>query len=200
MSPRPEPVRTCTGCGARKGKTEMIRIVADPSGRITPDLKGKLPARGAYTCFNRECIERAAAGRLSGALKIPSAVDGEELLESVGYALHRKVLSLIGLAQKGGSITSGTTLVEGELRRGTAEGWIALVAEDASRDIGDRIMGRLRAGGTRAVTILTKAELGDAIGKSPRSVLLVRDRGLGDAVMKTINRYRTVMNKGGKAG
>ena len=140
MSPRSEPVRTCTGCGARKGKAEMIRIVADPSGRITPDLKGKLPARGAYTCFNRECIERAAAGRLSGALRIPSAVNGEELLVSVGFALQRKVFSLIGLGQKGGFITSGTNLVEGELRRGAAEGWVALVAEDASRDIADRIL------------------------------------------------------------
>jgi ribosomal protein L7Ae-like RNA K-turn-binding protein len=114
-------------------------------------------------------------------------------------ALRKRILSLIGLARKGGMITTGTNLVEGDLRRGTGDGWVALVARDASEDIADRIRERLRSSGTSTWTLFTKADLGDAVGKSPRSVLLIKDQGLGEAVMETINRYLAVMNKGGKA-
>ncbi|UCF30079.1 MAG: DUF448 domain-containing protein [bacterium] len=200
MSQRTEPVRTCTGCGTRKGKREMIRIVKDPHGPVTPDLKGRLPARGAYACFVRGCIESAARGRLAGALRVtPDVVDGDALAVAVGEALRRRVLSLLGVAQKGGMVTSGTNLVEGELRRGAGDGWIALIAEDASLDIAAGIRKRMQACKINAPAFLTKDELGNAVGKSPRSVLLVKDLGLGEAIMEAINRYRAVMDKGGKA-
>lgn len=53
------PSRTCIGCGAQKGKNELIRIVKNQLGEIKLDKTGKLPGRGAYICDKSECLELA---------------------------------------------------------------------------------------------------------------------------------------------
>jgi len=58
--PRTEPQRTCLGCREEKGKNELLRYVLDPEGTVVPDILAKLPGRGAYTCFCRDCVEKAA--------------------------------------------------------------------------------------------------------------------------------------------
>jgi len=54
------PMRMCIGCGERKTKSELIRVVYNKNDkRITVDLKGKMPGRGAYLCPDRECLLKA---------------------------------------------------------------------------------------------------------------------------------------------
>ena len=52
-------VRTCAGCGSKRDKGEMLRIVRTPEGKVLPDLSGKRDGRGAYLCFETGCAERA---------------------------------------------------------------------------------------------------------------------------------------------
>ena len=52
------PIRTCTGCGRKAPKEELIRFGAR-DGVLTPDA----PGRGVYTCRRLSCFERAAARR-----------------------------------------------------------------------------------------------------------------------------------------
>ena len=96
-------MRICTGCGERKEKSEMVRIVADPSGLLIPDLKGSLPSRGAYVCPDARCISKASAGRLRASLKVPkgSNTDSEMLLEALADGYRRRIISLLGQAKKG---------------------------------------------------------------------------------------------------
>ncbi len=181
----------------------MVRIVADPSGQVVPDLKGKLPSRGAYVCPDGSCIERAAQGRLWASLKIMAGkmpagrCSPDELRNAVAGGYNRRVLSLLGQAKKSGRFVSGTTLVEGELRRRPKKGWLGLVASDASGDISEKVQTRFTAASVPYRIAMSKAELGDALGKSPRSVVLIKDDGISAAIDESLDRYKKVLNQGG---
>jgi len=53
------PIRTCIGCNESKPKKELIRVVKSPEGEISIDFTGKKNGRGAYLCFNVNCLEKA---------------------------------------------------------------------------------------------------------------------------------------------
>ena len=53
------PMRQCLGCREMKPKRELIRAVKSPDGEVSLDFKGKMPGRGAYLCFSRDCLEKA---------------------------------------------------------------------------------------------------------------------------------------------
>lgn len=199
MSARVRPVRTCTGCGQRKDKGEMIRIVAGPEGFLVPDLRGNLPSRGAYVCPEASCLSKAMSGRLRASLKVSRGAveDREGLQEAVADAYRRRVISLLGQARKSGKIVSGTSLVEGEIRRGNGGQWLAIVARDASGDISERIIKGLVNASVPFRTFLSKDELGEALGRSPRSVVLIKDEGLARAIEESLDRYWRVLDKGG---
>lgn len=53
------PQRTCTVCRKQKNKNELLRIVKNKENIINVDKNGKEPGRGAYICYDRECLEKA---------------------------------------------------------------------------------------------------------------------------------------------
>lgn len=53
------PQRQCIGCGEMKNKKEMMRVIKDANGDISLDVTGKKNGRGAYVCFNKECLNKA---------------------------------------------------------------------------------------------------------------------------------------------
>ena len=57
------PQRTCIGCGIKKNKRELIRVVKDKEGNINIDKAGKANGRGAYLCDNVECLEKAVKSK-----------------------------------------------------------------------------------------------------------------------------------------
>ena len=59
MRVRKVPLRQCTGCGERKEKKELIRIIKTPEDLIEVDFTGKKNGRGAYICNSTECLRLA---------------------------------------------------------------------------------------------------------------------------------------------
>lgn len=61
MPPKPRkiPMRMCVGCREMKPKKELLRVVRSPEGLVSLDPTGKKPGRGAYCCYNAECLRRA---------------------------------------------------------------------------------------------------------------------------------------------
>jgi predicted RNA-binding protein YlxR (DUF448 family) len=57
------PHRTCIGCGTKRSKRELVRLVLDPQDRVVPDDSRKEPGRGAYVCESRSCLEAVIRGR-----------------------------------------------------------------------------------------------------------------------------------------
>ncbi|MBQ7172917.1 MAG: YlxR family protein [Clostridia bacterium] len=53
------PMRQCMGCNQHKPKNELLRVVRDPEGGISLDFKGKKSGRGAYLCFDVQCLKKA---------------------------------------------------------------------------------------------------------------------------------------------
>lgn len=65
------PERTCIGCGAKKNKVELIRLVLSSQGQPQIDRDGKSEGRGAYLCgpgclkaaLKRKAFSRAFRGK-----------------------------------------------------------------------------------------------------------------------------------------
>lgn len=53
------PQRTCIGCGMKKDKKELVRIVRTPEGTLQLDLTGRMNGRGAYVCRDTACLDKA---------------------------------------------------------------------------------------------------------------------------------------------
>ena len=70
------PERKCTGCGEKKAKNELIRIVRLPDEKgVELDRTGKKSGRGAYIRPNALCLKKAKK-RLEASLecKIPDEI------------------------------------------------------------------------------------------------------------------------------
>lgn len=82
-----QPLRTCLGCGAKKSKRELVRVVRLPSGVLEVDSTGRLAGRGAYVCPVEECLRSAVKGKkLERALEVPVP---DEIVESLAQAVAR---------------------------------------------------------------------------------------------------------------
>ncbi|MDO4166126.1 MAG: YlxR family protein [Eubacteriales bacterium] len=80
-------MRQCTGCGERKEKKELIRIIRTPEEEIQVDFTGKKNGRGAYICNSVECLKLAQKRKaLDRSLKlaIPTEVY-EELAKEMNH-------------------------------------------------------------------------------------------------------------------
>ena len=71
------PYRQCVGCGERRHKQELLRVVRGPDGVISLDFTGKKSGRGVYICNDAKCFAKAKkSGKLSSHLEceIPDEV------------------------------------------------------------------------------------------------------------------------------
>ena len=60
---RKVPLRKCVGCGEMKSKKEMLRVLRTAEGEFVLDATGKQNGRGAYLCFSKECLQKAAKSK-----------------------------------------------------------------------------------------------------------------------------------------
>lgn len=79
---RKVPMRKCTGCGEMKNKKEMLRVLKTPEDEIILDATGRKNGRGAYLCFDKECLQKAIKNRgLERSLKTAIPVSVYESLK-----------------------------------------------------------------------------------------------------------------------
>ena len=57
------PQRQCLGCNEHKPKKELLRVVRSPEGEISLDFVGKKSGRGAYICWDVQCLKKARKSR-----------------------------------------------------------------------------------------------------------------------------------------
>ena len=63
------PERQCLGCNEHRPKSELLRVVREPSGDISLDFTGKKSGRGAYICRSLKCLRKARkSGRIGKSL------------------------------------------------------------------------------------------------------------------------------------
>ena len=56
LAPRPliRPVRTCIGCREREESSGLLRVALE-GGRIVPDIRRRIPGRGAWIHARASC-------------------------------------------------------------------------------------------------------------------------------------------------
>ena len=73
-----EPVRTCLGCRAKKGRSELQRlalVVSPASFKVVVDCQKKMPGRGVWFC-STECLDKMLKKRFLGrAFKVTAELD-----------------------------------------------------------------------------------------------------------------------------
>ncbi len=135
---RAGPERTCIVSRTVRPAEELIRFVVDPAGRVVPDLKRRLPGRGAWVTARRSVLEQAVArNAFARAFKRPVAAPAD-LAEETERMLLRGVLDALGMAYKAGLVVAGFAKVEAALER---EPVAALLrAADASADSARKVV------------------------------------------------------------
>jgi len=75
------PQRMCIVCRKMIDKDQLNRVVKKPDGTVFLDLTGKMEGRGAYVCFDEQCIIKCKKLKtLNKHLKIPVP---EEIYQSL---------------------------------------------------------------------------------------------------------------------
>jgi len=92
LKPKKIPMRMCVGCREMKPKRELLRAVRSPEGQVSLDTTGKKPGRGAYCCFNAECLRRALKqGQLDRQLEVKlSAEVNAQLTQTMNELLRQQ--------------------------------------------------------------------------------------------------------------
>lgn len=94
----------------------------------------------------------------------------------------RKILNLLGLAQKAGKIASGEFSTEKAVKSGQAK--MAVISADASGNTKKKFHNMCEWYHVPVIEIFDKASLGHCLGRSDRTSLAVTDEGLARAIMK----------------
>lgn len=181
------PHRQCAVTRERLEREELIRFVADPSGRVVPDLKEVLPGRGVWIGNDRARVEKAAAsGAFARSLKRAVGVD-PDLADQVERLMRRRALEALSIANKAGELVLGSAKIEEAIERKPV---IALLhGSDAAADGCRKLDGRLaaHAGVGRAPPTIARcfsiAEMSLALGRSNVVHAAVIDGGAGRRVL-----------------
>jgi ribosomal protein L7Ae-like RNA K-turn-binding protein len=95
-----------------------------------------------------------------------------------------KLISLLGLAQKAGKVASGEFAIEKAVRSGKAK--IILIAVDATMNSKKNYRDLANYYQVVCYEVLSKDQIGTAIGKSPRAALTIIDSGFGKAISELL--------------
>ena len=92
LKPKKIPMRMCVGCREMKPKKELLRAVRSPEGEVSLDATGKKPGRGAYCCYNADCLRRALKqGQLDRQLEVKLSDEvNAQLMETMKMLLSQQ--------------------------------------------------------------------------------------------------------------
>ena len=150
--------------GEVRDEAGLIRFVAGPDGVVVPDLARKLPGRGLWVAADRASVETAAKKGLfarAAKAKVTAPAGLADLVESL---LKRRLLSALGLARRGGDLTSGFEKVAAAIEGGRAA-WLIEASDgaaDGRRKL--RALARKQSKAPGVVGVFTATELGLALG------------------------------------
>ena len=169
--PRHDPERTCIVTRTVRPAAELIRFVLGPDGTVVPDLRRRLPGRGAWVTAKRAAVDTAVQRRLfNRAFKAAEAKASPALGAEIEAALRLDLRQALALANKAGAVVTGFAKVEAAL----AEKPIAALihAQDAGADGRRKLTGALRKSSRDAISAppvvddLSGDELDLALGRS----------------------------------
>lgn len=97
----------------------------------------------------------------------------------------QKIMNLLGIAQRARQVVSGELAVEKFVQSGKAK--LLIVAEDVSEGTRKSYMDMAKFYHVQLISILSKEDLGAAIGKYNRAAVALSDPGFIKALIKLID-------------
>ena len=185
------PLRRCLVTGEVRPKSQLIRFVVDPAGRLVPDISERLPGRGLWTGATRDIIATAVKKRLFPRAARATVEVEADLGDRVQWLLLQRAIDLIGLARRGGLAVQGFAKVEAMLAARAAG--VLIAAADGSADGRQKLRGR--AGDLPVVEALTASELGAAFGRESAVHAALKPGSLAQAFLTDATRlggFRTL--------
>ncbi len=177
--------RTCFVCRNTYDKSDLMRLVVDDAGVIWPDLLAKMPGRGVYLCMDEGCLKALSDKRL-GVLQrdfSPQLPQWEVLRQRMFDMLSQRLIQLLKSMRR--CVVLGRDAVMHQMW--DKERLLVMFAADAGgavlRQVQDAIAKRAQgeikpAEQVQVVTsLLSMAELGQALGREKVSVVAFTERG-----------------------
>lgn len=96
----------------------------------------------------------------------------------------KEILNFLGLANRAGKVVSGEDLVLNKIQGKKAT--LVLIAGDASIQTQKMFLDKCKFYKVNVKIFSTKSELGDAIGKSPRSACAIIDKGFSVKILSML--------------
>lgn len=152
--------RFCIVTRETRDPSELVRFVRAPDGTATPDLKRKLPGRGAWVTARADILARATAKAFSRALKAETKLPSD-LAGQVERLLLRDALQALSLANKAGRVVAGHDKVAEALAAGRAAA--LLHAREAAANGRRKLDGAAR--GVAVLAPFDGAEMDLALGR-----------------------------------
>ena len=150
-------------------------------------------------CFDVACMRQALKpGKLAAALKQPVNISSvDSLCQSVILLLHARLGSYLSMAQKAGAAVSGTTPLHKALTRRQVR--YMVLAEDMAATRAEVYHGLCRQQSIPWLTLFSKDELGQLLGKPERSAVGLTDMRFGKPLQATANTLRRLQADSGCA-
>ena len=96
-----------------------------------------------------------------------------------------KILGLLGLAHRAGLVASGAMQTEKALLSGRCK--LLVVAVDTAPETQKRLNIMIAETGIPMLRILSKLQLGTAVGKSPKAALAINDSGFASSIRRMVS-------------
>lgn len=189
------PARTCVGCRGQDAKSQLVRFVlgGDPP-RLAPDLRARLPGRGALVHPRTRCVRAAVErGGFNRAFRRPVGARADDVLRIVREQYERRIEGLLVSARRARSLAVGTDAAREAIRTGHVR--LLVVADDAAgrRDELQRAANRL---GGRCVVFGTKRRLGRLLGRDEVGVLALLDERIAEQIITAAERTAELAEDG----
>jgi predicted RNA-binding protein YlxR (DUF448 family) len=158
--------RRCIVTGEALPESQLIRFVADPEGRVVPDVAAVLPGRGIWVSASREILERAIAKKLFARAAKAQVIATADLADRTEAQLVTRMSGDLGMARRSGAIMLGFDNVARALD-GNPPPAVLVEAADGAADGRRKLAGSAAARGLKPVLVdvLTNAELSLALGR-----------------------------------
>ena len=189
-------LRRCIVTRQALEKPAMIRFVIDPEGRVTPDLKERLPGRGMWVTAAREALDQAVAKHAFAKAAKQSVKVAPDLADQVVALARREVAELLGLARKSGQLVAGFEKVDAALRAGRVR--VLVAASDGAED-GRGKLARIAGSGVEICAPLTAAELAQALGREHAVHAAITAGGIAEKTIIACRRF-TALQQGPETG
>jgi uncharacterized protein len=186
--------RTCIVTGTKDVPGAMLRFALGPDGSVVPDIRHKLPGRGAWTRLSFETVRRAASKQAFSRALRTKAEAPASLAETVDALLERDALQSLSIANKARLVVAGAFKVDATIESGHLAVLIHACdgAPDGAAKRADLLGARLgpRAGEIARVNLFTSRQLDLALGKANVIHAALKMGAASSAFLARVDRLR----------